>query len=526
MPTLSSPFIQQEEKIQTFQLNCDGGLILNVGSLQLSEEQPGAAVNLVNMEVDLLGGYRRINGYVKYITAPVPDYVNIAGSPQPNPGNPNPVNGVCVFNNGVIAARGDYIYFCATTGTSWTRINPSDPFTNTTGVRFFKYNWAAPTVLITNGVTVPYKWDGTTLTKLTNAPGYATYACIYEGYLWICCPNNPFLISYSAPYAENDWSVPDGAGQINLGKIVLGIKQFRDTLYFFCNTAIFKLTGSSWATSSSDPYILSPVTDDIGCVSPDTIQEIGGDLVFLAPDGIRPISGTNRIGDVQLATISVPINSYIYSNLSQPRVMGMVVHAKSQYRLFFNSINNSQQNAVGAIGCLRQDGWEFGKLSGINAYCGHSDYINNVEYVVHGDYNGYVYRQEVGYAFDGANILSVYTTPPLTFNDPTLRKTIFKIKLFGEYEGNYSINLGVSLDQSKPGLPQPANVLVIDMSNPSIYSRVKYGTAVYGQRPANETNNNVIGSGFTFSLSFSTNDQNPSHTFKSITAEYALAGRQ
>jgi hypothetical protein len=28
--------------------------------------------------------------------------------------------------------------------------------------------------------------------------------------------------------------------------------------------------------------------------------EIGGDLMFLAPDGFRPVAGTSRIGDVRV----------------------------------------------------------------------------------------------------------------------------------------------------------------------------------------------------------------------------------
>lgn len=521
-----NPNANRGELLETFQLNCDGGLILNRGSLQLGEEQPGAAINLVNMEIDLLGGYRRINGYVKYCPVVVPDYVNVSGTPTPNPGAPNPVNGVCVFNGGVIAARGDYIYSCSVGSTSWTRINAAHPFVGTTGVRFTKYNWVSPSLIITTGVTLPYKWDGTTLTQLTNAPGNATYSCVYDSYLWLMCPNNPMLVSFSAPLAENDWNPTDGAGQFNLGKIGVGIKPFRDTLYFFCQNAIFRLDGNSPSVSATSPFILTQVTDDIGCVGADTIQEIGGDLLFLAQDGLRPISGTNRIGDVQLATISAPINSYIYSNLSQSRLVATVVHAKSQYRILFNSSSNTQASAVGAVACLRENGWEFGKLLGINAYCAHSDYIGSTELVVHGDYNGYVYQQESGYSFDGANIQSVYTTPPLTFGDPSVRKTVFKTRLFDAYEGKYSLSLSVSLDQGKPNIPQPGSVILVDLSSSSVYGVAIYGTSSYGVYPASDTDTDIIGSGFNFSLSFITNDTNPSHTFKSITVDYATAGRQ
>ena len=43
---------------------------------------------------------------------------------------------------------------------------------------------------------------------------------------------------------------------------------------------------------------IDPITENVGCLSGYSIQEIGGDLIFLAPDGLRTVAGTARIGDV------------------------------------------------------------------------------------------------------------------------------------------------------------------------------------------------------------------------------------
>ena len=50
--------------------------------------------------------------------------------------------------------------------------------------------------------------------------------------------------------------------------------------------------------------LLALLTKNIGCVSGNSIQEIGGDLIFLAPDGLRTVAGTARIDDVELSSIS------------------------------------------------------------------------------------------------------------------------------------------------------------------------------------------------------------------------------
>ena len=70
---------------------------------------------------------------------------------------------------------------------------------------------------------------------------------------------------------------------------------YRNSLVVFCTDKIVQITGSSAADFS-----LSTVTDDIGCLEPDTIQEVGGDVMFLAPDGVRTLSSTERIGDFGL----------------------------------------------------------------------------------------------------------------------------------------------------------------------------------------------------------------------------------
>ena len=49
--------------------NCEGGLVLNRSTFMM---KPGEALELENFEPDIEGGYRRINGFSKYVTAVVP----------------------------------------------------------------------------------------------------------------------------------------------------------------------------------------------------------------------------------------------------------------------------------------------------------------------------------------------------------------------------------------------------------------------------------------------------------------------
>ena len=56
-------------EVQPVAFNCEGGLVLNRSSFLM---QPGEALVLENFEPDVEGGYRRMNGYRRYVNHIVP----------------------------------------------------------------------------------------------------------------------------------------------------------------------------------------------------------------------------------------------------------------------------------------------------------------------------------------------------------------------------------------------------------------------------------------------------------------------
>ena len=95
---------------QPFALACEGGLDKSSSSFEMLR-RPGAATLLENFEVDIAGGYRRINGYSI-----------LGGGSAVNPNSDNDILGLHVYADGVIACSGTNIYF-SQDGTSWLQIN-------------------------------------------------------------------------------------------------------------------------------------------------------------------------------------------------------------------------------------------------------------------------------------------------------------------------------------------------------------------------------------------------------------------
>ena len=208
----------------------------------------------------------------------------------------------------------------------------------------------------------------------------------------------PQEVVFSVLGDEDNFSVALGAGSFRVDDTITGLKVFRDGLFIFCENRIFKLSGSSFAD-----FAVTPVTRNIGCVNGQTIQEFAGDLIFLGPDGLRTVAGTARIGDVELGTISSPIQAIFNENLTDSdEFVSLVIPEKTQYRLFFSKSIQAEAATKGITSVLRDGNrFEFSELKGLRPACTDTFVRTGDVIVLHGSYNlGYVYRQEKGRGFD------------------------------------------------------------------------------------------------------------------------------
>ena len=210
--------------------------------------------------------------------------------------------------------------------------------------------------------------------------------------------------------------------------------------------------------------MLSEVANNTGCIATDSVIEIGGDILFLAADGIRPIQGTARIGDVELQTVSKPIQQILRevpNNFDLSLLNAVVIRGKSQFRYFFPTTTVNSADAQGIIGGLRfadnRVGWEFGELLGIRSFVATSGLINNIERVLHGDVDGNVFEQESGNSFNGEDVIAVYATPFFYFDATERRKNFHKVSVFTRPEGTSTFNLAVYYDWDDPNKFNPTS---------------------------------------------------------------------
>ncbi len=395
--------------------------------------------------------------------------------------------------------------------------------------RFSRYNYTGTEkIAIVDGTNVPALYDNTTFTALNDCPtdvNGASFVVNFKNQLFFGKSN---LLTFTAPYTDNDFTAAAGSGTISLGAVITGLIVFRQQLIIFTESSIFQLVGNTLAD-----FQLQPVTTDIGCVDTDTIQEVGGDIMFLGPDGLRLLSGTDRIGDFGLGVVSKAIQkevtSFITANTSFASV---VIRNKSQYRILGYNTNITQENAQGILGTQFSgqggEGMAWGELRGIRAYVADSRFYQNVETIVFANDDGYLYQMEDGNSFDSLNIQTTFATPFMPVNDPRIRKTFYKAFLYTDPQGSVSFDMSLKLDFDQRNSIQPTQInFDNDTGEVAFYGSAVFGSAaVYSNKLVTLFETQLIGSGFTASIQFESDSTDPPFSLDAITLEFGTNTRR
>lgn len=471
--------------LSPFVVRLGGGLVLDKDTFSIP---PGAALQLQNFEPDINGGYRRINGFTKFDSNQVD-------------GSTGTILGVHIYKDQAIVAKGTSVF--KSTGSGYTSIDTGR--TSAGRYNFVNYNFdGTDKMLMVDGANLASVFNNSSVTDVSASgrPADPKFVEIFRSHAFYAGMSaSPQELIFSVPFDEDDFTTSSGAGSIKVDEPIVGIKVFRENLFVFCEDSIFKITGSS----SSD-FTVIPVTRAIGCVDGFSIQEISGDLIYLAPDGLRTIAGTERIGDVELGTISKQIQPRL-DNIDTDRISSVVVRNKSQYRLFFPDDTGTATSSPGLLGVIKAGvdggvGWEYADLKGIRPACCTSGFINGTETILHGGYDGFVFKQETGSTFDGTNITAIYRGPDYTMGDAGIRKMMQRIIWNYDNEGAVNSNFRIRYDFNSSETPQPASYTLTTGAAVAIYgnSASTYGTAVYGSSGTPLVRQSIEGGGFTVAV--------------------------
>ena len=566
---------------QPYGFACEGGLDVNKTSFNL-QETAGVATQLLNYEVDGDGGYRRINGCAKLTNAT--DSTSRISTTTASDGSAvtysDAIKGITGYSEGIIAVSAGNIFYTYD-ASKWVRINRISSNTHGDGdshstfisqslisrttpddlVDFTVLERASANdeVIICDGKNSPLiikisdTGDVTNLDYLvkeitiTSHPNKTPTASVIHRNRMVAIgdPTNPNT-GYYSDVINGDICLSGGtSGSVTLEDKVIGVQSFRDNVILFCKNSIYKIVNLGDATNQQ----VVPISKNIGCVSKNTIQEIGGDLIFLAQDGLRTLAATDKIDDTELGTVSRPVNRIIVKDIvalaNTLDLASVVIKEKNQYRLFYSasaytggdggrSTDISESKGIGAT--LTSRGLQFFELEGMQCKAIASTIdLNNTEVIYHGDRHGAILTHDVEEAFftnaANANIRAVYRTPFLDFGDMGTQKTLSYVNLKIEPEGIITPVLGVRFGEENYSPAQPA-----DITMPRLTLASNFGEARFFQTNVADFNFGALstplvrqavqGSGNTIQLKVTSDDQQACYVIQGLYINYYPSGRR
>jgi hypothetical protein len=536
-----------EEK--TFLLKSEGGLDSVSSDIELFE-LPGFAKRLVNFQPTLFAGYEQINGFTKFGTS-APGGVVAAK-----------VTSVRGYFDGAVCTKGGNIYF-SPDGNTWVQVNKDSPTfvdeaalgalaalpRNTATTEEYSYseyhngteeelllcdtsgtNPIGRLVIRDNAGVTEYKY---TVSQASDWPSsslkFPKFIEVHNDRLVASgFAVDKTLLHYSALYDPLDFL---GGGFIDNAEEIIRVKGFRKNLMIFGRNKISEVVSLGSAVSQ----VIQDVTRNIGCVSGNSIQEVGGNLVFLAPDGIRTVAGTTKLGDLELGTLSRPINPLLHDlllDLDKYTISSTVIRNRSNYRLFFYNTDVAGGATKGFGGVLKAGDqgprWEWCEYRGLPCYAVNTSYTSkSSEISFHVSLGDYVYNHDVGDTFDGSGIPAVYDTPEISLGDVGFRKTLHSVQLYARAPVSYNSYMKIYYDSlTESSKNPPTYPLIADFTDSAVYgSESEYGSAVYGKAQVHYNRVLVEGSGKTFRIKIASTGSKK-YSIQGMAITYFVNGRQ
>ena len=492
---------------ETYPIKFEGGLTTNLGRIEQGIQAPGSATILQNFEADVQGGYTRVLGYAKYSATA------LSGTGQ--------VFGVVALNGSeALSVRGGQFQFSS--GTTWTNVLAlTSPLITRIRHDTFNFNGTRFTVVV-DGVNAPAYFNHTSKTMAygvgvpADVSGSA-YVKIFKNHVFF---GKGRILTFSAPYNQNDFTPGNGSGSINIGDEITGLAVFRETLFVFCLNKIFRIEGNTLSD-----FVLQTVTDKTGCLNGDTIQEVGGDIMYLGPDGVRYLSATERMNDFGLTRASEKVQKpLIQAVASSTSLASITVSEKNQYRLFFYTPTVSASSALGFVATkysnqsVEDIAWS--TLKGFKVYASDKYQDEDNEVILFCSDTGFIYKMENGTSLDGENIEAIFETPYMPISDPKIRKTFYKHSLYARASGNFSLTCSLKFDYAQTTASPSPPFEIQTVSGSSVYGTAIYGTGTYGGVPEEQFYSNTVGSGFVVALRYYSNSTQPTFNLNFSILEY------
>lgn len=204
-----------------------------------------------------------------------------------------------------------------------------------------------------NTTTNPVKWTGAgdiaqlTLTDMPPNTEKYKYIEVWNNRLWLVALSHPNRILYS------DLGNPEGWGgfievDFNDGDFITGIYATKENMFIFKRKSIHRIvTGIGGKVNTDDTgWSREKISDNVGCVSGYTIQDVLGDLVFLSDEGVQSLRAVQEFGNFSLIPLSRNLSELSVFNRNIDTYSSVVFNKLSQYYLTLTTSSTGVINTI------------------------------------------------------------------------------------------------------------------------------------------------------------------------------------
>lgn len=292
-----------------------------------------------------------------------------------------------------------------------------------------------------DGTNAPWKYDGTTVTALANAPAKGKLPVMYMEKLMCVDPDTDLsTIVMSDDFDPETWP---GASYWEFAKgdgdIITNIKVYQNQLFVFKRRSSHKLVGIDM---SDFHYYL--VDERVGCVGPNAADIGGSYLYFVADDGLYAFNGMTayNISRDRIPISWEGINKQYLHKATVTSWNGMILFSLPEGDSTYNNVVLLYvPPAEGAVG------GKFWRWRGISASCFMQYNTGSAVHLYSGNSNaGYIDRQDYGTDDFGEKILAYWDGPAFDGTVPMGYKRFRNAFIVHSPDTVDKVNLLMSID--------------------------------------------------------------------------------
>jgi hypothetical protein len=321
-------------------------------------------------------------------------------------------------------------------------------------------------IAVSGSTNVLKMWDGST--NVVNVPGSPPNASILREHLGrIFCNNsaNPDRLYYSPTNDHTKWNGVADSGAINVRigdgdpeGITAIFPPFKGSLFVAKKTKLYRISGNTPET-----FIVTQVSDGIGCVSHNSVIATEDDIYFVSERGVHSLAATVAFGDVTTSFVSFDIQKTFNEQLNRSHlkyVWGSYLDSANSLAFTFseqaaqNRVNttSSVNNAIYLFNIPKKAWYRWPDLS-----CQSMVISNDADQkrLYLGTHTGKVSKSFIGTRYDinaaGAKVAvreKIVTGRIHVDGDPYTLKAYKRLILFFQPKGTYNFSAGVTIDNT------------------------------------------------------------------------------